>query len=204
MNKTAKLLKRAAALVAAVALIFTFSSCGRKYDDDEIIAAAAELIEASYEINTIFFGEGLPTVDGAEDDIMKYREIAEDSPYHTKDEIKNAALEVYTSGYCEILFEKAFSGISVEMGDGSEVEEAAIVDARYVDYDGRMVMLPPKEGDVMLLNRTYDTSSIKVVMKKSSRADISVASFVDGEPAGDVVLTVIMTENGWRLEDPTY
>lgn len=195
---------RAAALVAAVALVAAFSSCGKKYDEAEITAAAAKLIEASYEINTIFFGEGLPTVEGNPDDIMKYMEITEDSPYHTEEEIRAAALKVYSPEYCELLFKRAFSGLTVDLGDGDEVKEAELIGARYVVFDDRLVMLPLKDEDVIKLDRTYDTANIKVVMQKSSRADIVVPSFVDGVPDKDVTLTLVMTENGWRLEDPTY
>ena len=204
MKKIKKIFIRAAALVAAVALAAAFSSCGKKYDEAEITAAAAKLIEASYEINTIFFGEGLPTVEGDPDDIMKYMEITEDSPYHTEEEIRAATLKVYSPEYCELLFERAFSGLTVDLGDGDEVSEAELIGARYVVFDDRLVMLPLDEEDVIKLNRTYDTANIKVVMQKSSRADVSVPSFVDGVPDKDVTLTLVMTENGWRLEDPTY
>ena len=60
MKKTAVIL--AAALLAA-ALAAALFSCGRRYEDEEIISAAEELIVRSEEINRIYFGEGIPLAD---------------------------------------------------------------------------------------------------------------------------------------------
>lgn len=197
------ILTRAAALVAAVVFTLLMASCSVTYDEAEIIAASAELIEASYDINTVFFGTGLPSVE-SDDEVLRHYEIAEDSPYHTKDEIEKATLEVYSPDYAEFLFEKAFAGFSVSVGDEDSVDADQTIDARYVEYAGRLVILPIAEEDIMKLDRTYDTSDITVVSQKNGRATLSVPSFVDGVPAEDITLTVVMTDNGWRLDTPTY
>jgi hypothetical protein len=173
------------------------------YDEGEIISASAELIEASYDINTVFFGSGLPAVE-SDDEVLRHFEIAEDSPYHTKDEIKTATLAVYSPDYSELLFEKAFTGFVVSVGDEDSVDADQVIDARYVEYGDRLVILPIKDEDVMKLDRTYDTSSITVVSQKKGRAVLSVPSFVDGVPSDDITLTVVMTDDGWRLDSPTY
>lgn len=197
------ILTRAAALVAAVVFTMLLASCARPYDESEIVAASAELIEASYEINTVFFGSGLPAEE-SDDEVLRHLEISPDSPYKTKEEIKAATLAVYSPDYAEFLFEKAFVGFSVSVGDGDSVDADSIVDARYVEYGGRLVMLPLDEEDVMKLDRTYDTSAVTVVSQKRGRATLSVPSFVDGVPAEDITLTVVMTDGGWRLDTPTY
>ncbi len=197
------ILTRAAAIVAAVVVLALLTSCGVKYEESEITSAAAELIEASYEINTIYFGSGLPGVK-SDDEILKHYEIAEDSPYRTEQEIKTATLAVYTEDYCEYLFEKAFSGFSVSLGDEDSVDSEEIIDARYVEYAGRLVILPIDEDEIMKLDRTYDTANIKVVKQKNGRVTLSVPSFVDGVPDEDITLTVIKTDNGWRFDSPTY
>ena len=179
------ILTRAAALVAAVVFTLLMTSCSVTYDEGEIITASAELIEASYEINTVFFGSGLPAVE-SDDEVLRHFEIAEDSPYHTKEEIKTATLAV------------------ISVGDEDSVDSNQIIDARYVQYGERLVILPVKEEDVMKLDRTYDTSSITVISQNRGRAVLSVPSFVDGVPSDDVELTVVMTEDGWRLDTPTY
>ena len=197
------ILTRAAALVAAVVFTLLMTSCSVTYDEGEIITASAELIEASYEINTVFFGSGLPAVE-SDDEVLRHFEIAEDSPYHTKEEIKTATLAVYSPDYAEFLFEKAFAGFVISVGDEDSVDSNQIIDARYVQYGERLVILPVKEEDVMKLDRTYDTSSITVISQSRGRAVLSVPSLVDGVPSDDVELTVVMTEDGWRLDTPTY
>ncbi len=197
------ILTRAAALVAAVVFTMMLASCSEPYDESEIITASAELIEASYDINTVFFGTGLPAVE-SDDEVLRHSEIAEDSPYQTKEEIKAATLTVYSPDYAEFLFEKAFVGFSIPVGDEDSIEADQTIDARYVEYGGRLVILPIAEEDIMELNRTYDTSNINVISQKRGRAELSVPSFVDGVPDVDVTLTVVMTDDGWRLDTPTY
>ena len=195
---------RAAALVAAAVLLLSFSSCGKTYSEDEIKAAATELIEASYDINEVFFGKGLPGVEPEGTDVMRYLKIAEDSPYHTEEEIKTAALAVYSEGYCKLLFERAFSGFSLDESDSDGIDTTKLVDARFVTYNDELVILPLKDEDLMKLDRTYDTDNIKVVKQKSGTVIISVPSFVDGKKSDEVQLNLIKTEKGWRLDSPTY
>jgi len=204
MNGIIKKALRAAALVAAAVLLLSFSACGKTYSDEEIISAAAELIEASYEINEIFFGEGLPSVEPEGADMMKYLLIAEDSPYHTEEEIKSAALKVYSEDYCELLFERAFSGFSLDEGDEDGLDTTKIVGARFVTYNDELVILPLEEDDIMKLDRTYDTENITVTKQKSGTVILSVPSFIDGKASDNVSITMIRTENGWRLDSPTY
>lgn len=193
---------RAAAVAAAVILLTALFSCGAKYEDAEIISAASELIEASYEINVIYFGSGLPTVP-SDDTVLKHSEIAEDSPYRTKSEIMDATLAVYTEEYSEYLFEKAFTGFSVSFDEDS-VDGDTVIDARYVEYGGRLVVLPIDEQDVLKLDRTYDTTGIKVVRQRGDKATVSVPSFVKAVPDDEVELTLVKTDDGWRLDTPTY
>ena len=154
--------------------------CMPQYDVSEVPAAAKELIEASYEINTVFFGDGLPTIgyDGI-DELLgdSYSALSEDSPYKSEAEIKEAALKVYTEDYCEFLFEKAFIGQNVDFTD---------------------------EDEILKLNRTYDTSNVRIVKKYRKKVVVGVQSFVDGVPDGEETFTLEITPTGWRLDDPTY
>ena len=203
------------ALIAAVLVVFVGCDRGRSYDESEISSAAAELIESSYEINEIFFGRGLPTVstegqngseaaDGKTSDgeaygsTARYAEVSEESPYHTEDEIRTAALLVYTPSYCEALFETAFSG-----GSGSG-DSGSVLYARYVDYNGILTARILDEDEILPINRTYDTGSITVVSQKNGSAKIKVPSFKDGVPSDDITLSVVLTDDGWRLDTPTY
>lgn len=55
--------KKIALFLTAVMLTLMLSSCGGKPEIEEVKPRMIELIEASYEINDIFFGDGLDRVD---------------------------------------------------------------------------------------------------------------------------------------------
>ena len=182
--------------------------CMPQYDVSEVPAAAKELIEASYEINTIFFGEGLPTIgyDGS-DELMgdSYSVLTEDSPYKTEAEIKEAALKVYTEEYCAFLFEKAFIGQEVDFSnDDDSVVEVVQIPARYLTYEGELIVRNVEDEERLTLNRTYDTGNVTIEKKYRKKVVISVPVFEDGVPAGDETFTLAYTPDGWRLDDPTY
>ena len=152
----------AAAVVIGI-VVGVLYGCMPQYDVSEVPAAAKELIEASYEINTIFFGEGLPTIgyDGS-DELMgdSYSVLTEDSPYKTEAEIKEAALKVYTEEYCAFLFEKAFIGQEVDFSnDDDSVVEVVQIPARYLTYEGELIVRNVEDEERLTLNRTYDTGT---------------------------------------------
>ncbi len=194
--------KRIISLLLVLTLAFIFTGCS-SVDKELVASSAAELIEKSYEINNIYFGAGLPAVEysGDKNANPKYSEVSADSPYQSVEEIKEATLAVYSPDYCEYLFNLAFQGVS---STDSNNELIGVYYARYVDYYGILTVKVPDEDEIMKLNRTYDTSHITVVSGTSDRVAISVPSFVDGVPDQDIKLTLVMTENGYRLDSPTY
>lgn len=210
-NPSGNIIKAAAAAALLVAVIVgVLYGCVPIYDVSEVPAAAKELIEASYEINTIFFGDGLPTI-GYEDEgdaVLgdEYAALSEDSPYMSEAEIKEAALKVYTEDYCNFLFEKAFIGQMVEFddeGDG-EVSEVVQIPARYLTYEGVLVVRRVDDEELITLNRTYDTESVRVIKKYRKKVLIGVQTFVDGVPDEEETFILEYTPSGWRLDDPTY
>ncbi len=210
-GRTAK--NRTVVIACAVALCVIFGvigimyGCTPLYDADELPVAVAELIEASYEINTVFFGDGLPTIGYDDtDELMgdKYSALSEDSPYKSEAEIREAALAVYTEDYCAFLFEKAFIGQNVDFGDDDTVSELVQIPARYLTYEGQLIVRYVDDDERITLNRTYDTSNVRVKKTYRKKAVIELDSFVDGVPDDTVRFTVEYTPNGWRLDDPTY
>lgn len=197
----------AAAAGVILGVLGVMYGCTPSYDVDALPAAAAELIEASYEINTVFFGDGLPTIgyDDA-DELMgdQYSALSEDSPYQSEDEIREAALLVYTEDYCSFLFEKAFIGQNIDFGDDDTVSELVQIPARYLTYEGQLIVRYVDADGRLTLNRSYDTSNVKIKKTYRKKAVIEVDSFVDGVPDGTVSFTLEYTQDGWRLDDPTY
>lgn len=208
MNK--KKQKRYFAAFAAVlfALVLMLSSCGSKAPDiDTIRDELSSLIDASAEINEILFGEGLPVYsrDGGEEEaaiyndmkesLSAYEVVREDAKYLSIDEIKSAAELVYSEDYLESVYDMAFVGYADET--------VGTYAARYYEWDGWLYKNREYEP-VVDGTRTYDYSTMKLV--KPSRGDyinFTVDSELDGEKL-TVTLSAVLTENGWRLDSPTY
>ena len=209
------------ALAVIVCFSFQLASCGGKYDEAEIIDASRSLIEQSYEINNIYFGEGLAideeelayaqAANGAEKDYeekktdMNYYAVDSECGYSSVSDIKEATLEVYTEEYSNYLFELAFSGFSVEIGENDNTKEQAVAYARYIDNDfGLLAERIVGEEEKLELSRTYDLDGIEVQKQRSGYVMIKVPSYVGGEKSDDVELKLKMTDSGWRLDTPTY
>lgn len=207
MKKTVKLL--VLFVLTAAFVISCLASCGSK-NDPETVAAAEELIEKSYEINEIFFGKGLAVdeesrqeaLEGfdAQSDVQKVAYAKADAlcGYDSVSSLKEAALSVYTEQYCEVLFASAFNGIKDAIGNTVEY-------ARYIDDEfGFLTVRVDIEEDAIKLDRTYDLSTITITKQTDSFALFTVDSLVAGEPSDTVRIKMVMTENGWRLDTPTY
>ncbi|MCI9450457.1 MAG: hypothetical protein HFE30_09480 [Clostridiales bacterium] len=206
MIKALRYVRFISAVICIVSLLSIMTSCGKRYDENEIISSAKELIEASYEINSIYFGDGLPTAEysGDEDSELKYAELSENSPYKTEQEIRDATLRVYSEEYAKSLFELAFTGMSSEAdaGNGSTIIDTAY--ARYVEFSGVLSARILDDSEKLKLNRMYDTESLSVVRQGESKAVVAAPSFLDGVPSDTIELTLVMTDDGWRLDTPTY
>ena len=106
------------ALVALCLLtLFSTVSCSQPPELSEIKDSIVTLIESSYEVNDLFFGEGLPTYERGSEEANKlgiymsmdetyrfYEYIKPDSPYVTVDAIKVRAEEVYSKDYLDDVF----------------------------------------------------------------------------------------------------
>jgi len=111
------------------------SSCGSKYDPAELKTALDTLLPPSFELNEIYFGEGLPATDdqavidrlygtfAANVKSLNYHPVAADCGYSSIEEIMTATEEVFTPGYSAYLYELAFAGISSDTMVEEETEE---------------------------------------------------------------------------------
>ncbi|MBQ8402694.1 MAG: hypothetical protein IJX14_12280, partial [Clostridia bacterium] len=110
-------------LLSLLLPVLLLSSCGSSVSEADVSAALAELIPASYPLNEIYFGEGLPISDdradveafyaaaGMDNDIsLNYHPVAPDCGYASVEEIKTATLEVFSESYADYLFTMAFNG----------------------------------------------------------------------------------------------
>lgn len=204
-----------------VSLLFTLtavSSCGAKEPNiSEMKDELKGLIESSYEINEIFFGEGLPTYErGGEYDkeyrlydendteFAQYEYVRQDSEYYFTEQIKWKAEAVYTKDYLEGIYTMAFDGYADE-------NTGAVTTARYLDANSWLMKYAFGEKDPFDRldgkKRRYDFDTMVAVKPYSSDyLNLSIDSYLEGDEENilNITLHFKKTENGWRLDSPTY
>lgn len=193
-------MKKITVIILSVLMLSSFLvSCGDVgYTEEELFDTAKGLIEASYEINEIYFGEGLPAKDQTSISSALYAPVTDDCPYHSTSELKAAAQKVYTEDYCTILFKRGFEGTSLE-------SEAKVVYARFIDdFDGSLTVRRDIGETALKVGRTYDFSTMKAEKMKKDEAVVTVTSLVDGKEDVSVTVTLKLESAGWRLDTPTY
>lgn len=217
------------------------------YDPAELKTALDELLPLSYELNEIYFGEGLPQTDdqalvdklygafAANVKSLNYHPVAEDCGYSSIAEIKAATEAVFTEDYCAYLYELAFDGISSdkveveaeteaeeeegEIGEGEIIESGGEITssytapvmldvtasyARYLEQNGILTVRRDLANDAYTLGREYDTDKMEITLEKPDYVIVTVPSYMNGEYDCDVELKLVYTEEGWRLDTPTY
>lgn len=203
--------------MTALASLLILPSCGGlKVSEDEIRAALEELLPKSEELNVIYFGEGLPMTEDAEilqsfydsfvTDVksINYHPVDPECGYATETDIREATLEVFTESYSEYLFERAFNGISATYDEGTEEQHTeTAVYAMYIEQNGILTERIDLADEAIPLGRVYRLDELEIVRTKENYVVVSIPTELDGR-ALDVELKIVQTENGWRLDSPTY
>lgn len=198
------------------ALLLSSCSGGVDVSEEEMRTALEELLPKSAELNEIYFGKGLPMTADAEalqsfyssldSDVtsINYQPVDSECGYTNETELREATLEVFTEEYSSYLFERAFSGISATFDEGTEGQyTSTAVYAMYIEQDGVLTVRIDLADEAMELGRTYDLDGLKIVRSKEDYVIVSVPTEMNGS-ALEVELTLVLTENGWRLDSPTY
>ena len=200
-----------------IPLCFILASCAPANDPDTVRAVLEDLVEQSYALNEVYFGAGLPISDDREDverfyasfdtDItsINYHPVAKDAPFQSESEIRAATEAVFSPAYCSYLFERAFSGISdtFDAGTENEVTKTAAY-ARYIQYGETLTVRLNLAEEAIPLNRTYDCANAEILENKKNAVTFAVPSSVDGLPDEEVEIKIVRTDDGWRLDSPTY
>lgn len=208
MKKIINIFSLVLVLILSVSMLF---SCGVDYTDEEVKAAAEKLIEASFELNDIYFGAGLPVSaedseeakkfaedNGVELENIQFLPVTAESPYQSIEDIKEATAKVYSAEYSEYLYSMAFEGYSDEDGTSA-------VYAKYIEDDEGVLTARIDLADHPLPERSYDYSSMKVKSRKKDSVMVEMDSYLDGKKEEKkVTFTLVMSEDGWRLDSPTY
>lgn len=197
----------AVCLIIACVGIFAFCRVNRAPTLDTVRDRFIYLIEGSRQINEIFFGEGLPVYERggslAEqkhvyigEQNRGYERVMEISPYLTVEEMKTDAQRIYSSSFCEELFESCFEGI---VSDGvTLIEYAELADWLYQST----------ARDVLVSNdRIYLYDTMKIVRPSNKEyVNVEIESYLINSPKNIQTerLSFIYESGNWYLDCPTY
>ena len=216
MNKTKKIIIIAIAVCLLFGSLTCFAVCSMsKPKTEDVYDRVVELIEASYELNTVFLGAGLPVYNTDSEyanithlyynfEHTGYEIVTDYAKFKSEEEIKIAAEKVYSKAYLEdILYNNAFVGYAIEDGSGG----SAIAEARYLD-DGEWIYR--STGDKNYLTggmRIYDYSTMKVISPSNKDAcTISITSYLPNDPTNilnDTIRIVKQDDGLWYLDSFT-
>ena len=199
-------MKRILSFLLTAVMLFSLASCGGSgLSDDEIRDIYADLIEQSYLLNDVYYGDGLPFANDPEtmaalagaSSRFSYMPVDKNALLQSEAEIREATLAVFTKSMCDHLFTLAFEGMSTD-------DEETVVYARYIEMEDILTVRIDLADEALPLGRVYDMDTMDILNQNGSRIVASFATSVDGEPSVNVKLTLVRTADGWRLDSPTY
>ena len=191
--------KITALILCLIFALTAFSGCATEAQKSEVMTAFNELYPKSVEINKIIYGQGLPaSVTFTEEELEAlsspyYVPVAEDSAYKTESALKEAILAVYSQEYYDdVLKYTTFEGFGES---GSEPPP------RYKEVDGVLHINVKAMTYTLAGKRIVEEASVKSV--SSGLATIKTPYELDDERSIKF-LTMVYTEAGWRINDPTF
>ena len=195
-------------IVFSLTLLLCFSlliSCSSGMTEEELKNTVGDLLEKSVTVNEIYFGTGLPhaPATGIADNAQDYDEPPAEYcdvvsvNYKSVDDLKAAALEVYTESYCDSIFEMTFLGMQND--DGTIFRYARFIDS----FEGTLQIRADAADDAITLGREYDLSTLKILREGSDYVYFTLDSSLDGKNE-TVQLCIKKGDSGWRFDTPTY
>ena len=205
----------ASCLLIAITLGVLWAALWRAPHVDDIYDRVVELIESSYEINTVFLGAGLPVYpndstyaeinhlyfDNQYDD---YEIVTNYTKFVSEQDIRDAAEQVYSTDYLEkVLYNNAFVGYAIDDGTGNATYAAA----RYIDENGRLYQSVNGTNYITRGMRVYDYSTMKVVAPSNAKVCyVSIDSYLPANPDNilqDKLRLVLQDDGQWYLDSFT-
>ena len=206
------------ALLLTVGCCIPLSGCGASVEVEDVYDRVVSLIEASYTVNTVIYGPGLPTyvrdsefcdlnhVYFGTTEVGSYEFVTERSKFHSTDEIKEYAQTVYSKGFLEdVVYKTLFDGYAVEDGAGG----AVYGEARYRDVNDRFSSVVERdengrdENILFTSMRIYDYSTMQVrSLGREDACAIAMDSWLpeDPEKIENVELILVLQDGQWFLD----
>ena len=180
---------------------------------EEVRDRFVQLFEASYEINNIFFGDGLPTYDrdDAENDMIyygffgydAYEIVRGDCPYQSVEQIKAAAEQVYSPDYLDDIYTMGFDGYADENSD-------KVTTARYQhtgEYFLKYALGEKDPFDLLPGKRIYLYDTMQIGELSDARGiNLLIDCYLEGDEGNVTTENVrfVLVDGEWFLDEPTY
>ena len=184
-----KSLKFVLACVILFALVLPFASCERQ-DEAQSIEIVKDLIERSYTLNVVYYGEGLP-YDAEKQVEGEYYEVTEDAPFRIRNDLIVETRAVFSEDIALGLLGAYLDGYS-NMG--------VVVYARYLTGPDGYLTVYKDYKNVNDQITKYDTSSVQIIKNRKNKIVASVTSVDGGET---IEVTLIYENDAWKLDSPT-
>ena len=212
-------MKKLLLFVLASALLLcsclSFSSCASKAPKvEDIYDRVVELVEASNEVNTVFYGAGLPVY--AEDSVYaefsnmyynfkhkgSYEMVTGYAKFLTVSDIRYAAEQVYSKAYLEdVLYPSAFEGHAI-----SGINGAMVARARYLEDDDWIYQSTSEKARYSGMI-VYDYSTMRIVAPINDTACyVEMDAWGEDTPSKvtTIKLRLVKEDNGlWYLDSFT-
>ena len=200
-----------------IGLLLSMVSCANRPPKlEEIYDRVVELIESSYELNRIFFGEGLPYCDrnlpvyeglynnyttiGYTSD---YNIVSQNAKYQSVEELKLAAEKVYSKSLLD-------SSVYPAMFDGLLQQNVATgstyLQARYIEDNQHFYVLIEDPSAYHATPLIYDYSSMEIIRpSNASQVQISITAWEEGSPQSpfQMRLSLVKEDGVWLLDKLT-
>lgn len=186
-----RFIKTFLALVLIAVIAISTVGCGAP-DTETATSLVKDLVTQSYELNEIYFGEGLKWRDsGNPNDV--YVPVLETEKYILKSALVERTREIFSESLSYSIIDMSFYGVQSEINVDS-------VQSRYM-VNG--------DDDYLYVNRNYEPVVEKVAefnydtiafTKISRRFIVATIETTTGEA---VSITLVNERNGWRLDSYT-
>ncbi len=219
MKKTIRFGSLLLSLCLLVSSLSLVGCANRAPKVEDIYARVVELVEASYELNAVFYGEGLPYYDrnleiyadlyndyATEQYTKDYNIVSDAAIYHSISEIKAAAEQVYSKELLESnIYVNLFDGFFIP---GSGGVSSVSLGARYLENDGTLYIRIDDEDTLHSPTPLiYDYGTMKIVRpSNASRVLVSMTAWEQDTPNAPFETTLVLTlsdQNLWLLDKLT-
>jgi hypothetical protein len=195
-------------IVAFVSLL-SFTSCNRKYDKEEVIAAAKALLKDAELLNEVYYGSGIRYYDIEIENAGYYKraddEHLKELGFSTVNELKTLTEKTFSYSYSQNVFSTILIGLKE---DGKVVSAARYYQYTNEETEESYIMVYTKHEAILKDKISYDYDSVRVERSKKENVYVKVDATVTNSQGDSqkVTITVVLIEeaNGWRICNPTY